>query len=250
MSIVATYTYAIFFHSSRLFLYLVIIILSVITVEFAGELYSMIILLITLTIMAFFNLAIAFKYPSFLHQVSVIGEQLLGASLMVSWWLFFILTYRESARRHYYEQLLQQLNKIDPISELLTPSEFFDNLFYLIRNMVRKNETAFGIIITVDSPDMEIPSSIRKILGNIIKSSVRIGYDLMGDFQTHMAIALNNTNEKGAEIVKNRIIDKLSRTRYGKGLIPKLNFSTFPLSTNYEENKKLFGNPGGIKQSA
>lgn len=240
-TVLLTFLYAYHYSALTFLIYISIITLSALFLVLGGELYSFLPVITFVISLAFINMYRAFINPSFQFQTDMIAEQLLGASMVIMWWLNMVLLYREGSRRRYLESILTQLEKIDPVSGVLTLNELLDELFYLTRRIERRDEPASLIVITLPTIKGKVPEKLLSAIGRIITSSIRIGYDIVGRENEKFFIILQGTGTDKAHIVINRIIQKLGKEHIikGKELISKLNVKIRPLSYNYEANKTL-----------
>jgi len=240
-TILLTFLYAYYFSIVGFIIYICIITISAIVLVRKGELYSFLSVIIFVIAVAFINMYRAFMNPSVTFQMNMLAEQLLGASMVIMWWLNMTLLHRESDRRKYLENLLIQLEKIDPVSGVLTLNELLDELFYLTRRIARRDEPASLIVITLPTIKGKVPDKLVATMGKIIMGSIRIGYDIVGREDEKFFIVLQGTGPDKANIVINRILGKIRKESSinGKYLIDKLKVQTYPLSYDYEENKKL-----------
>ena len=248
-TMIVTFLYAHYFGTVGFFIYIGIIATAAILLVKWGELYSFIAVITVVLAMAFIDIYKAFINPSMAYQIHMVSEQLLGASMILSYWLMMVLVYRETRRRHICETTLKQLEKIDPVSNVLTINEFFDELFYLSRRLARREEPATLITLTVNTIDGVLPAKVAHIMGQLLLESIRVGYDIVGREGNIFLIALQGTDENNADIVIQRIMDKMDNLKHidGKALKSLISVSKYPLSGNYDANKALISQiTGGI----
>jgi len=246
LSIVLTYLYAINFSTIEFSIYIGIIAITSLVLVKWGELYSFFTLITVIFASAFIRMYMAFTNSPSAYQMHILTEQTLGMAMVLSWWLLIVYTYREHREREKLQTLLESLEKIDPVSGVLTISELIDELFYITRTLSRRGEPATLIKLTIKGYSGNVPQKVLKHIGNILLESIRVGYDLVGREGNTFFIVLQGTDTKRANLVIERIKERIQTEKHinGKELLEQITFETIPLTHDFETNKNLL-----LKQS-
>ncbi|GGI17719.1 hypothetical protein [Gottfriedia solisilvae] len=106
---------------------------------------------------------------------------------------------------------MSELEKFIGNTKLLTQSEF-ENRAQIIKNsMQRRNETGYLISIDLSKVNSNISESILLDISISAIKSVRNQFDLVGQFSSNnIKILIQNTNEEGLNIVKNRFFSNFT----------------------------------------
>jgi GGDEF domain-containing protein len=120
-------------------------------------------------------------------------------------------------------------------------SEFNDELFYITRALSRRNEPGTLITVTMEGLSGNVPDKVFREMGNIILSSVRIGYDIVGRTGNTFFVILQGTDTERAQVVIDRIKNTLqsSENINGKSIAEHIQITTTPITHDFETNQKL-----------
>lgn len=183
------------------------------------------ILLITLMVfMTFLNLKLLF--PTALSMVLLFGFFLTGWSLffqtappqteliiqhilftifVISSWLFFSQTRSLVQLNSELYKQVEFLKKFEPVTKLLTNTEFENRVEILLTALKRRNEAGY-LVHLVPNNQIYANAALINSLGQIILKSVRENYDLVtrnrdGSF----TMFLQKTDDSGVQIILKRI---------------------------------------------
>ncbi len=241
LSIFVTYLYASTFTMWGFVVYIAVITIASAALVKWGELYSFFTLITVIFVSAFVKIYLAFMNPATSYQIHLLSEQTLGIAMVLLWWILIVYTYREHKRREELEQLLYTLEKIDPVSGVLTMSEFKDEMFYITRALSRRNEPGTLIRITIKGLSDKVPDKVLREVGNIILSSIRLGYDIVGRDGNTFFVLLQGTDTEHAQIVIDRIKKKVLSGKHINGhfIAQNMNIITTSITHDFETNLSL-----------
>ncbi|MDQ0206056.1 hypothetical protein [Alkalicoccobacillus murimartini] len=138
-------------------------------------------------------------------QTDLIVQHILFTLFVVCSWLFFSQTRSLVQRNSDLENKVNYLKKYEPVTKLLTNSEFESRVELMLTGMRRRNESGYLIHI-VPKQQTYTHAALKKSLGQIILDSIRNHFDFLTQNQDgSFSIFLQNTNEVGLNTVLERI---------------------------------------------
>ncbi|KOO50365.1 hypothetical protein [Priestia koreensis] len=148
----------------------------------------------------------------------VVLHLFLTASLLLLWILFYHVK-RLIKKVNTLEAQVQNLEKYEDVPNLLSENEFVSQAQLLITGTKRRNESSY--LLKVQSTHQnETSKSTLYTATKICLEMLRNNYDLVTRYEDQMLlIFLQNTDESGAQVVINRMKEKL-----------KIEFSTSAVS--------------------
>lgn len=202
-----------------------VIILSAIVYSLATKRISFIYFVVITLASIFYFLFLAFiQHWSPIEQ----GKQiLLHFTTMTVLFLLYISSYHMKDIVNENIELTNKMNELEKFignTKLLTQSEFENRANLIKSSMQRRNETGYLISIDLSKVNSNISESILLDISNSALKSVRNQFDLVGQFSSdNIKILIQNTNEEGLNIVKNRFfsnfIEKIDQKIYDQLLI-------------------------------
>lgn len=138
-------------------------------------------------------------------QTTLISHHILFSFFTVSVWLFFASFKTLIKENADLKRQVDHLKKYEPSSMLLSVSEFESQVELMLTGMKRRRESGWLIHIVL-KPQAYAAAALQKSMSGVILQSIRAQYDLAtinpdGSF----SIFLQNTDEAGVTIVKNRM---------------------------------------------
>ncbi|MGF9964043.1 dGTP triphosphohydrolase [Bacillus rhizoplanae] len=144
------------------------------------------------------------------EQLSYIIFHFLAAS---NFFLIYISTYLLKQVVHENKRLTEQLTKLEQYiagTKLLTRQEFENRGILLEAAMKRRDETGIIIYFDFSSFNKYTRGSVRDRVASLLLETVRNNFDLVGKYnEERLVTLLQNTNAAGAEIVMNRLHEKM-----------------------------------------
>ncbi|MFD0770726.1 GGDEF domain-containing protein [Bacillus sp. CGMCC 1.60114] len=144
------------------------------------------------------------------EQLSYIVFHFFAAS---NFFLIYISTYLLKQVVHENKRLTEQLIKLEQYiagTKLLTKQEFVNRGILLEAAMKRRDETGVLIYFDFSSFNTYTRDSVRDHVASLLLETVRNNFDLVGKYDDEkLVILLQNTNAAGAEIVMNRLHEKM-----------------------------------------
>ena len=144
------------------------------------------------------------------EQLSYIIFHFLAAS---NFFFIYISTYLFKQVVHENKRLTEQLTKLEQYiagTKLLTKQEFENRGILLEAAMKRRDETGVIIYFDFSSISKYTRRSVMDRVASLLLETVRNNFDLVGKYNDEiLVILLQNTNAAGAEIVMNRLQEKM-----------------------------------------
>lgn len=164
-----------------------------------------------------------FQKASSSLQVNLMFQDLLLTVSLILLWLLF-----NHIRRVYEENIelarqVNELKRFENMPLLLSYSEFLNRANVIMKGVNRRGENSYLIHIEIDA-SKKVEDALRHVITSSILKTVRADFDLVTLLNKKTPLFfLQNTDEKGTQIVINRLLESL-RT--------KLNTIELPLEYN------------------
>ncbi|KHE71493.1 hypothetical protein [Halobacillus sp. BBL2006] len=136
---------------------------------------------------------------------AVVLVHLWSSYVIAKWTSYLIQKNRELSKK------VIELEEYIADTQILSKREFEKQKNLIVTTMVRKKEAGFLVYVNMDN----LPTNVKKTsfakVSEVVYQSIREYFDIVGKHETNKIVfLLQNTNEQGLNVVKNRIISKLS----------------------------------------
>lgn len=217
-SLLMVFISAVFFLAERLsinekMIWCAVLILSIVCFAFLSMQKGFLLIVIELVVLGIY-LVLTNWNVTHTSQAEVwsIVLQMVSASVIVSIWLTISLYKNLLLQIKELTQQVNSLKKTDEESGLLTFDEFMDQLKIVFTGMERRKEEGYFILLFLNSERARwAKDAITWSVSKSMLSSVRDQYDLVAKLNEDFLIAaLQNTDEEGCEIVKQRMATRIN----------------------------------------
>ncbi|SIS90641.1 GGDEF domain-containing protein [Salimicrobium salexigens] len=140
-----------------------------------------------------------------IDQLPLVFNHLMFAAIVTVLWIIFFLLKRDSKRLFQMKDKLSRLQRFEEQTNVFTKNEFMEKAKVIWAGLKRRDERGLIIFVSINPSIQHTENAITKTIGNTLITTVRGDFDLVGRYDSNTFIVLlQNTNEKGKEIVLNR----------------------------------------------
>ncbi|MCA1011269.1 hypothetical protein [Halobacillus halophilus] len=154
---------------------------------------------------------------------------MLHALVLVNLWSVYVLAKWSSSLSRDNKQLQNRVIELEEYiadTKLLSKREFEKQKEIIVTSMDRKKEKGFLLYIGIEKLPRRVKQTSFVKVSNVIYESVRKHFDIVGKYDDQVIVCLlQNTDEDGLAIVKNRIISRL-KIIYTPEAFDKLQWNT------------------------
>lgn len=206
--------------------------------------YSFALLITFILLIAFYNVGISWLMHWDMKQQGMnIGVQSLVSFGSIMAWMSGYAIRRNQEVLHSLHTELTILRKYEEHIGVLTLNEFIEQAQILFTGMKRRNEKGFLVFITICEKVAYKQRIIREKLSKALLASIRMKFDLVGQIRPKkMMLFLNNTDEKGVQIVTHRLKEKLQKEELREDMF-EFQIESLPSSWDDVEEQIRFQHP-------
>ncbi len=182
---------------------------------------SLIILsLLSKSLLFLFTVIVVIGFGSFLTMVAFINQEtevqqvdfmylhvLVTVILLQGWILMDMVKWLEIEHKRLSAKIMA-VQKYKPNSSVLTIREFLEQGGRILRGTIRRKEQIWLLELRTLRKKEHSQKSYQQELEKIAKSSIREEYDIITSTNSSIFILLQNTQEKGVWVVRDRIEEK------------------------------------------
>ncbi len=178
----------------------------------------------------FYMLFLAFKegwQPG--EQALAIGLHFIFLIDLFSLYSLSKYVYQIGAENRLLKGRIAQLEEYILEEGILTKHEFEKQAVLILSNMSRRKEMGFYLKAELIDMNRTVRKKVTHTLANLMYVTFRKNYDIVGQYDnTTLIVLLQNTEEKGLEIVRGRL-EKLMVERLEEGAIEKIKWTVIKI---------------------
>lgn len=204
------------FYIAMLLLMLVIGIISMLV----RTMYAYALLITVVLIIAFYNVGNSWiwQWDTDQQAINILTQAIITFGAIMSWMSGYAI--QKNA------QLLQALRKENTLLKkyeefegILTFNEFLEQAEILFTGMIRRKEKGYFLHFAIIEDEEYKLRVLRDKISEALIDSIRTKFDLIGQLtSSSLLLYLNNTSDKGVEIVLQRVEEKFQKAGIGNNL--------------------------------
>lgn len=178
-------------------------------------------LLITVVLMiAFYNVGVSWiwQWDTDQQAINILTQAIITFGAIISWMSGYAIQKNAQLLQGLRKEITL-LKKYEEFEGILTFNEFLEQAEILFTGMIRRKEKGYFLHFAIIEEEEYKLRVVRDKISEALIDSIRTKFDLIGLLTSRsLLLYLNNTSDKGVEIVLERIEEKFRKAGIERGL--------------------------------